>query len=59
MWRSTPGSSRSWTLGANLNLGADPATLREGVASTRVILFGSVLVVPTTCCGASIYLKMW
>jgi hypothetical protein len=29
--------------GANLDPGAGPAPLREGVASTRVSLFGSVL----------------
>jgi hypothetical protein len=29
--------------GANLNTGAGPAPLREGVASTRVSLFGSIL----------------
>jgi hypothetical protein len=44
MQRSTPRTSRPWTHGAILNLGAGLVPLREGVANTRVSLFGSVLV---------------
>jgi hypothetical protein len=43
MRSSTPRSSKPWTHGANFNPEASLAPLREGVASTRVSLFGSIL----------------